>query len=423
MEKECQSSTKSTRDSRKIEDSNRISPDRKRICTNDFRNFSKMDKKNRNVTSEDINEEKLRRELEPEPHVLQVILNGAEAGYSSRLDIPFTRILLPDAPRLPYRRRKDEVKTVIHWGQRKLLMSEIEFLSNNAEGQEIVVYAGAAPGTHISLLSRMFRGLKFVLVDPAPFSIQKNDNVEIRQEMFTDEIAKEFARKESVLFISDIRSADWSQISEEECDQRIYQDMILQKRWHETIKPKASMLKFRLSWKPGLTNYLEGDIFLPVWGPITTTESRLVVHKNAGLCDYDNTSYEERMFFFNTVSRVARYDHSVEGEGIDHCYDCTAEIFILCKYLKTAFYSKFVLEEENSPFHDKPEHNEQCISKLSLYISRSIAQHRTLLSPNLDPGERKEAIKKRQYIQGKPAYERKDDENHADGPRPHKKPR
>lgn len=125
---------------------------------------------------------------------------------------------------------------------------------------------------------------------------------------------------------------------------------LAQMRWHKIIKPKASMLKFRLSWKPGKTNYLEGDIYFPIWGPITTTESRLIVKRDANITEYDNRKYEQQMFYFNTginklvfkfllwiVMRVARYFHDVEGEGIDHCYDCTAEV-ILNILLKLLFF-------------------------------------------------------------------------------------
>ena len=37
------------------------------------------------------------------------------------------------APHAPYRRRKFEKKTALHWGQRKLLISEIEFLTEYAD--------------------------------------------------------------------------------------------------------------------------------------------------------------------------------------------------------------------------------------------------------------------------------------------------
>ena len=57
-----------------------------------------------------------------------------------------------------------------HWGQRKLLFSEIEFLTLYGHLAKTVVYAGAAPGTHINYLSKeLFPEHKWVLVDPAPF--------------------------------------------------------------------------------------------------------------------------------------------------------------------------------------------------------------------------------------------------------------
>ena len=49
----------------------------------------------------------------------------------------------------------------LHWGQRKLLLSEIDFLTDfidlSKNKQKIlIIYAGAADGKHISLLSKMF---------------------------------------------------------------------------------------------------------------------------------------------------------------------------------------------------------------------------------------------------------------------------
>lgn len=114
------------------------------------------------------------------------------AGYESKTDIAFERVLHETAPEGAYRRRKDEEKTVIHWGQRKLLLSEIEFLSLYGDQAKVVVYAGAAPGTHIKALANMFPDHKFVLVDPANFTVKNSSNILCRQEMFTDAVAAEF---------------------------------------------------------------------------------------------------------------------------------------------------------------------------------------------------------------------------------------
>ena len=40
------------------------------------------------------------------------------------------------------------------------------------------------------------------------------------------------------------------------------------------------------------------------------------------------------MFHFNTVERVLSFHHSIMAPGIDHCYDCSAEVQILTEYHK-----------------------------------------------------------------------------------------
>lgn len=62
-----------------------------------------------------------------------------------------------------------------------------------------------------------------------------------------------------MLFISDIRSIS-SGMNDIEIDERIIIDMNDQKRWHEIMNPRASMLKFRLPWNPGKTTYLKGKV-------------------------------------------------------------------------------------------------------------------------------------------------------------------
>lgn len=87
-------------------------------------------------------------------------------------------------------------------------MAEMEFLNENRDKKgTTLLYAGAAPGTHVKKLSALFPDVKFVLVDPAPFTVKETDRIRCRQELFTDEVAKEYAGRDDVLFISDIRSS------------------------------------------------------------------------------------------------------------------------------------------------------------------------------------------------------------------------
>eukprot|EP00971_Amphidinium_carterae_P214800 4262402-Amphidinium_carterae.2 len=41
------------------------------------------------------------------------------------------------------------------------------------------------------------------------------------------------------------------------------------------------------------------------------------------------------MFYFNTMTRVQRYETPmVGGHGLDECYDCATEMHILSKYIE-----------------------------------------------------------------------------------------
>jgi hypothetical protein len=81
----------------------------------------------------------------------------------------------------------------------------------------------------------------------------------------------------------------------------------------------------------GQTEYLDGLVYLPVWGPQTTTETRLVPFGHARKI-YDHTGYEEQLFNFNTRTRMETHAHGVEAEGMKNCFDCMSEIFLLRRY-------------------------------------------------------------------------------------------
>lgn len=336
------------------------------------------------------------------PHLRQVTQQNC--GYESRTDIEFSRVLESDAPRLKYRRRRGELKTVIHWGQRKLLLSEIEFLTMYCVPGATVVYAGAAPGTHTPYLLELFPDLKFVLVDPAPFSskLTEGPRCSIRQELFTDELAREFETTNNTLFLCDIRSCDWPLDNEQEIEDKVLEDMQAQQRWHDIIKPIKSMLKFRLPWDAGNTEYLAGDVYLPVFGPGSTSETRLIPHGHDRI-NWDNQKYEEQMFHFNTVTRVARYPHKMPvgaaAYGLDYCYDCRSEVQIILQYLH-----RTQPELQGGQMQQK-------FIEMTWLCGQASARNRTLMDANPDQDEVVRAIRSRQWINGKPAY-------HADNMHP-----
>jgi hypothetical protein len=248
----------------------------------------------------------------------------------------FTRILDPQrCGKANYTRSTPPPCT--HWGQLKLLLSEIEFLTPFYGQSFRVVYAGAAPGVHIPLLASMFATMRFVLVDPQPSMIENREypNIVVLRDFMSDALAEEFAGS-PVLFISDVRVGAGEKESDDAQQDRIQRDMDAQRRWIELMHPVASMLKFRLPWRRGVTNYLSGTIFFPVYGKALTHEARLVVPGGACAVDYDNGLYEQQMVYFNRRLRPAI--QSVLGGG---CYDCTSFRWIVRGYLARTLGNSF----------------------------------------------------------------------------------
>ena len=123
-----------------------------------------------------------------------------------------------------------------HYGQHKLLLTEILFFSLHGSEHCNVIYAGAAPGDHNTFLSNLFPSYHFDLVDPARWNkefVQKypilgtlheapltdatmmehkysvRDEVTVWHGWFTNELAHMFGKKyadKPLLFLSDIRS-------------------------------------------------------------------------------------------------------------------------------------------------------------------------------------------------------------------------
>jgi hypothetical protein len=268
-------------------------------------------------------------DLSQEPHLRQA--NGASRFRAFH---ELERVLHDDAPRMTYQVFRE--RSTRHWGQRKLLLAEVEFLTQcaPAEGAALVVYAGAAPGTHLPLLVELFPALRFLCVDPRPFEAAPSARLELRQEFFTDDLADELAtRGVPLLFVCDVRTAD-PRVQREAA---VAADMARQQGWTLRLRPVACLLKLRLPWTPGTSQYLRGSVQLPVWGRASTTETRLLCRAPFEMAEWDHERYNEQLCHFNRVTRVDYYDHPTLLEAdSDHCYDCAAEDLILRCYLERA---------------------------------------------------------------------------------------
>ncbi len=230
--------------------------------------------------------------------------------------------------------------TSIHWGQLKLLMSEIRFLTLYLEREHLnpqVVYAGASPGQHIPILLSLFPQVKFHLYDPRGFGIQGSDQIFLYNQYFTDEDAKDWSEIEEVYFISDIRTADFvrnKRLGHEgdfKTEADVWTDNIRQMKWVQIMRPVQALLKFRLpyvqQWRQavhensrflrtylsegGVTathaSYLDGLLFEQPWKAPTSTEVRFVPNRDESgeyyTVNWDIAEYEEILTHHNQVTR------------------------------------------------------------------------------------------------------------------------
>lgn len=287
--------------------------------------------------------------------------------------------LTPDFPRKRYVKEHFNPKA-IHLGQRKLLISEIEFLTRvirKAKEKEqgkieySLLYVGAAPGQHIPILSDMFPEIKFILYDPAKFAIQPSKSIEIHQTLFTDEEAEKYKGRKDLLFVSDIRSVPRSGYQDpdnvdSEFEEEVLKNLNQQRKWVEDLHPIRSLLKFRLPFTPEsdnvTTEYFDGVINFQAYSPSQSAETRLEVGNNPKIITYNNTIYEQQMFYFNTNYRIQGFQHYNRRYGWS--YDTIREFMILKKYISLRGEGELNIPKYFEKFDSLTDKQEKKISRI-----------------------------------------------------------
>jgi len=291
-----------------------------------FCHYGTVSKNNGNIRYKKYLKEKIKGE---EPYKNEFTIKNYE---NEKIE----RELKEDSKRLDYIEIGELLKSTIYWGQRKLLLSEIDFLTDFGKKGDVIIYAGAATGEHIVTLIDMFPEYEYIGVDPRDFSEElqeksKDNRIKLTliKGYFTDDMAIDFSKKyKNILFISDIRT--------EAVDKDIIENMEAQARWHKLIKARKSMLKLRFPFGENKMKYLDGEIRFQVWEKNESTETRLIIGKKTKEKEYDIRKYEGQLYYFNRVTRCQKYKHNYDIMGMDHCYDCTCELMILEKYLRKA---------------------------------------------------------------------------------------
>ena len=259
-------------------------------------------------------------------------------------------------PEIPYREGKSgrvgncKAMTVskimnLHHGQRKLLNSEVECLTqllSDARQKVTIVYAGSAPGVHLTYFLTLFPNAYWILYDPATFYAELHKsfcakNFELHNEYFTDEVAAKYTGKCDI-FISDIRL---NPDREEDFENNTRRDMKMQAKWTKIINPRlGSMLKYRMPYNllPGEhISYMPGKIYLQMWPSACSAEARLI-STNAEINSPDiliDVKHYEDWFAQHNMLRMWHTfapPEPMHVDGYDRCFDCTCEAYMWKRY-------------------------------------------------------------------------------------------
>lgn len=266
----------------------------------------------------------------------------------------------------------------VHFGQLKLLISEILFLTAHwnpkTHPEPTLLYIGAAPGYHLGALDSLFPELKYILYDGGRIRVPKS--VESKAQIFSGPVkgfftnaeAQKYVDRKDIFFVSDIRS-DISKRPSLSDEAVIASDMYTQSGWVEIIRPVESLLKFRLPYYvqdvdilvqrlqdnylqnlSGYTDrlsvrYFHGFVYKQSYAPKRSTELRLVpIHTDNKYVyrDYNIADMQNKCNYFNNVVRD-RYTYnnpatnkpgSASPNYILDDYDGTATAYIFMLYMK-----------------------------------------------------------------------------------------
>lgn len=247
-------------------------------------------------------------------HLRQVFINRRQPNEVYRNFLERDRLITDISPKADIV-EICEKKTLDQWPERGYLLSDIEFLTKYSEPGDIVFYyENRDENNHIiEYTASIFESLVF-------YAHKSNGKF----------------YSANVITYNDL--FDISDVMKNITDARLliisYSfDMAEQLDYIEINQPYASLLNFDIEEKE---SYYDGDLKYPIWSLINNSWSRLTV-TDRNFKEYDGKLYLQQLFYFQQRIREHHYLGGIERQGLDHCYDCNAEVFILKKYIEKIY--------------------------------------------------------------------------------------
>ena len=247
-----------------------------------------------------------------EPHLEQNKINFDKEPPKGEITL-----LKKDEDPKPVDPNKKYIYSTLSWPERKYFVMILAFLSTFSKGGEHILLIGAEPAKFLLHLMPFFPSLTWEIwnsnnydqriryrrkeVWSNPFPLNLNQRYQLPK-------LPNIARNDRIFIIS------------------FLQDLPFNQRLIQKIEPDESLVVFN---PPNIEKfkYLEGTALLQPWNDQNSNETMLIP-KNNSEATWEGKRYYKQMLDFNLRTRVRYYDHSVVSEGLDHCFDCAAEVAV-----------------------------------------------------------------------------------------------
>lgn len=247
----------------------------------------------------------------------------------------------------------------VSWSSRSVLIGDMIFLTINYKDQglkeAIVIYHGSAPSWHVPILSHLFPGITFILIEDENIilSIEPNDKIKLTTSVIDAiNIVHDADPNVPIFYINNmgdnpyLNSTDKNIIPQHFVAKELYSklmiDTILQILIKSNIKISHCWLRLSVPYSATNINYYLGSIFFLPWNGQSSTVLKLNVNASnmnyANInakeieqwCSYHNKIKRRPNCYFNVIDKSNRPNYSNE---LLNDFDSSCEAWILARYL------------------------------------------------------------------------------------------
>jgi len=209
--------------------------------------------------------------------------------------------------------------SVIEWEERRKMLISLSFISS-FENADTVLFLDGSPARFLSYLTVLFPKIKFEIFSDGILDRKVVNDFNIRK--FPKQFNPNYYKKksENLVIISFERDIDLNQ------------------KTFLLLNPLGMILDFEIKKD---VSFLDGTLLFQPWSNPNSTCLSLI--PNTQKKHYSFERIKNNVFSFNVKKRAEYYKSDVKANGLDHCFDCSAEVNIWQLY----FLSQNVPPEES----------------------------------------------------------------------------